>query len=50
MDELWTKSEFLPERDREARLLELRERRDKPKAKRRKTNSSRMAKGGRLLG
>jgi hypothetical protein len=49
---LWTKFESLPEEDREARLLELRERKkkDKPKAKRRKTNSRRMAKGGRLLG
>jgi hypothetical protein len=49
---LWTKFESLPEEDREARLLEIRERekKDKPKAKRRKTNSRRTAKGGRLLG
>ena len=49
---LWTKFESLPKEDREARLLEIRERKknDKPKAKRRKTNSRRTAKGGRLLG
>jgi hypothetical protein len=49
---LWMKFESLSKEEREARCRELldRRKRDKPKAKRRKANIRRTAKGSRLLG